>query len=176
MVDDFEMGITHVIRGEDHISNTPRQILMSRSGRSRPQYAHIPLILAPDRSKLSKRHGALDITEYRNRGYMSEAICNYLALLGWNPETIRKFFSLDELAELFDLGRVQKSGAVFDVEKLKWINREYLKKHPNEILKKIKKSASDVGWPQNFYRLAWDVFPRRKKSGGFLGQGASLAL
>ena len=93
VVDDFEMGITHVIRGEDHISNTPRQILIGEAlGAPRPQYAHIPLILAPDRSKLSKRHGALAIAEYRNRGYMSEAICNYLALLGWNPGTDQEIF------------------------------------------------------------------------------------
>lgn len=172
VVDDFEMGITHVIRGEDHISNTPRQILIQEAiGAKRPEYAHIPLILAPDRSKLSKRHGALAIAEYRNLGYMPEAICNYLALLGWNPGTDQEIFSSDELAELFDLGRVQKSGAIFDIEKLKWLNREYLKKHPNEILKKIKENVSDGGVAAKLLPLIMGRISTTEEIGALLGQG-----
>lgn len=128
VIDDYEMGITHVIRGEDGISNTPRQILIQEAlGFTRPLYAHIPLILAPDRSKLSKRHGAVSVTEYRDKGYLPEAVVNYLALLGWNPGTDKEIFSLNALVTDFDLSKVQKGGAVFNEEKLRWFNKEYLK-------------------------------------------------
>ncbi len=135
VVDDWQMGLTHVIRGEDHISNTPRQILIQEAlGAPRPIYAHIPLILAPDRSKLSKRHGAVSVTDYRERGYLPEALINYLALLGWNPGTEQEIFSLTELIEKFSLEKIQKGGAVFDVTKLNWLNREYLKLLPEEMI------------------------------------------
>jgi len=138
VIDDHEMGITHVIRGEDHISNTPRQILIQEAiGAKRPEYAHIPLILSPDRSKLSKRHGATSITEYKEKGYLPDAINNYLALLGWNPGDDREIFSIEELIESFEIERVQKGGAIFDEEKLKWINREHIKKIEPEKLKEI---------------------------------------
>ncbi len=128
VVDDFEMGVTHVIRGEDHISNTARQILIQEAiAAPRPLYAHIPLILAPDRSKLSKRHGATALTDYRDQGYLPQALMNYLALLGWSPGNDREVFSPRELIESFDLSRVQKSGAIFNREKLDWLNREHLK-------------------------------------------------
>jgi glutamyl-tRNA synthetase len=133
VVDDFEMGITNVIRGEDHISNTPRQILIQEViGAARPTYSHIPLILAKDRSKLSKRHGARSITEFKEQGFLPEAMVNYLALLGWHPEDKQEIFSLNELVEKFDLARVQKGGAIFDEEKLLWINREHMKRMPRE--------------------------------------------
>lgn len=133
VIDDHEMGVTHVIRGEDHISNTPRQILMLEAlGFDRPEYAHIPLILAPDKSKLSKRHGAVSVNEYRAQGFIPEALINYLALLGWNPGGERELFTLEELAAEFTLDRVHKAGAVFDIEKLKWFNHEHLKKLSNE--------------------------------------------
>lgn len=129
VVDDADMGVTHIVRGEDHISNTPRQILILEAlGFARPQYAHIPLILAPDKTKLSKRHGAVSITEYRNQGFIPEAIINYLALLGWNPGGEEEVFTLQELSKQFTLERVHKGGAVFDVEKLKWFNHEHLKR------------------------------------------------
>jgi len=137
VADDFEMGVSHVIRGEDHISNTPRQILIQEAiGAPRPRYAHIPLILAPDRSKLSKRkHGeSASVRFYRNEGYEPEAVVNYLALLGWNPGTNEEFFSLPELVKHFSLERVQKGGAVFDVDKLNWMNKEYLKRRFQEGL------------------------------------------
>ncbi len=129
VIDDYEMGVTHVIRGEDHISNTPRQILILEAlGFPRPEYAHIPLILAPARSKLSKRHGAVSVNEFRKAGYLPEAFVNYLALLGWHPGGDQEIFSLSELAERFTLEQVQKSGAIFDETKLKWFNREHILK------------------------------------------------
>lgn len=133
VIDDADMGITHVIRGEEHISNTPRQILILEAlGFTRPEYAHIPLILAPDKSKLSKRHGAVSATEYQHQGFIPEALINYLALLGWNPGGEREIFTLEELIQLFTLDRVHKAGAVFDIEKLKWFNHEHLKRLSDE--------------------------------------------
>lgn len=133
VIDDHEFGITHIIRGEDHISNTARQILIAEAlGFPRPVYAHIPLILAPDRSKLSKRHGAVSINEFRDAGYLPEAFVNYLALLGWHPGTDQELFSREELVERFSLDQIQKSGAIFDETKLKWFNREHILKLPSE--------------------------------------------
>lgn len=129
VIDDTEMGVTHVIRGEDHISNTPRHILIYEAlGAKVPQFAHIPLLLAPDRSKLSKRHGALPVTEYRRKGFLPEAILNYFTLLGWHPADDQEILSFEDIVREFSLKRVQKSGAIFDEEKLRWFNREYLKK------------------------------------------------
>lgn len=129
VVDDHEMGVTHVIRGDDHISNTPRQILIQEAiGASRPIYAHLPLILGTDRSKLSKRNGTVQLNSYRASGYLKDALVNYLTFLGWNPGTDEELFTLDELTKIFDLGGVQKSGAIFDIEKLKWFNKEHLRK------------------------------------------------
>lgn len=129
VIDDAEMGVTHIIRGEDGISNTPRQILLQEAfGFERPEYAHLPLILAPDRSKLSKRHGAIPVNEYRDKGFLPDALVNYLALLGWNSGTDKEIFTLEELIEKFDLSKVQKGGAIFNEEKLRWFNKEYMKK------------------------------------------------
>lgn len=130
VVDDFEMDVTHVIRGEDHISNTPRQILIQRALgiEEPPVYAHMPLILAPDRSKLSKRKGAKPVTYYEEEGYLPDAFNNYLALLGWNPGTNQEIFSMEELIKEFSLEKMHKGGAVFDIEKLNWMNGEYLRK------------------------------------------------
>lgn len=127
VVDDYEMGITHVIRGEDHISNTPRQILIQEAlGFPRPKYAHIPLILAPDKSKLSKRHGAMSISKYK-KDFLPEALINYLALLGWNPGVEQEVFRMLELIKQFDIKKIQKGGAVFDIKKLKYFNHLYIK-------------------------------------------------
>src|SRR3989338_8920799 len=129
VIDDFEMKISHIIRGEDHISNTPRQILIQEALRCpTPKYAHLPLILGSDRSKLSKRHGAEALSEYKKLGYLPEAMFNFLALLGWHPEDDREIFTKEELIEQFSLERVQKGGAIFDKRKLDWISREYIKK------------------------------------------------
>lgn len=150
VVDDLEMGITHVIRGEEHISNTPRQILIleALSG-ERPVYAHLPLILAPDRSKLSKRKGATSINEYVAQGYLREAIINYLALLGWNPKTEQEIFTLPELVAAFTLDGIHTSGAIFDTEKLDWVNREHLKRVPDgeferNVIERIPEYAKDA--------------------------------
>lgn len=135
VIDDFEAGVTHVIRGEDHISNTPRQILIQEAiGAPRPTYAHLPLMLAEDKTKLSKRkHGeSVSLKYYRERGYLPEAIVNLLALTGWNPGDDRELFSLDELIKEFDITKVQKGGAVFNIEKLNWMNREYMKRLSSE--------------------------------------------
>ena len=159
VVDDYEMDISHIVRGEDHIANTPKQILIQEAlGFDMPQYAHLPLILAPDRSKLSKRHGATSIIEYREKGYLPEALINYLTLLGWTPnKTEREIMTANEIIEQFALEDIHKSGAVFDIKKLNWINSEYIKmendgglarlvqpfiekhfgKQENEILEKI---------------------------------------
>lgn len=129
VIDDYEMKISHVIRGEDHISNTPKQILIQNAlNISTPQYAHLPLILGPDKSKLSKRHGAVSVTEYREMGYLPEALVNFLAFLGWNPGTEQEIFSLNELIERFDLNKVQRSGAIWSIDKLDWLNSNYLRK------------------------------------------------
>lgn len=136
VVDDHDMRITHVIRGEDGISNTPRQILIQEAlGAPRPVYAHIPFILAPDRSKLSKRHGAVSVTEYRNLGFLPDALVNFLALIGWNPGTEREIFSIQELTKEFSFDHVQKSGAIFNIEKLRWMNKEYIARLPAPEIK-----------------------------------------
>ena len=109
-------------------------LIQEAIGASRPIYAHLPLILAPDRSKLSKRHGAVSLTEYRNRGFAASAINNYLGLLGWNPGTPQELFSLTELIQTFDISGVQKGGAVFDIEKFLWFNREHLRRMTDEEL------------------------------------------
>ncbi|MBC7074377.1 glutamate--tRNA ligase, partial [Candidatus Parcubacteria bacterium] len=128
VVDDYEMKITHVIRGEEHISNTPKQILIQKAlGFPQPQYAHLPLILAPDRSKLSKRHGAVSVWEYKKMGYLPEALLNFLAFLGWNPGTNREIYSLSALIKDFSLERIQKSGAVFNQKKLDFLNGFYIR-------------------------------------------------
>lgn len=148
VIDDHEMGVTHVIRGEDHISNTPRQILILEAlGFTRPSYAHIPLILAPDRSKLSKRHGAVSVNEYQSQGIIAEALINYLALLGWNPGGEQEIYTLAELENLFTLERIHKGGAIFDMEKLVWFNHEHLKRLSDaeyaERLKHFRHSDTD---------------------------------
>jgi nondiscriminating glutamyl-tRNA synthetase len=128
VVDDAEMAITHVIRGEDHISNTPRQILIYEAlGWTPPVFAHLSLVLGPDHAPLSKRHGATSVSEFRARGYLPEALVNYLALLGWSPGEGEELVSADEMARRFDLTRVSHSAAVFDTEKLAWMNRHYMK-------------------------------------------------
>ena len=133
VIDDFESGVTHVIRGEDHISNTPRQILILEAiGAPRPIYGHLPLILDTDRSKLSKRkHGEkISLKHHIEQGFLPEGIVNYMALLGWNPGTTDEIFTLTDLEKVFDISKVQKSGAIYNEEKLRWTNKEHLKRKP----------------------------------------------
>ena len=129
VVDDYDMRISHVIRGEDHISNTPKQILLQKAlGFPTPLYAHLPLALGTDRSKLSKRHGPVSLMEYKAKGYLPDAVFNFLALLGWRPEGEEEIFSREELISKFSFEDVQQSGAVFNIEKLNWVNGMYIRK------------------------------------------------
>ena len=138
VVDDFEMQISHVIRGEDHIANTPKQILMQEAlGFFTPKYGHLPLILAPDRSKMSKRFGSVAITEYKEQGYLPEAIVNFMALLGWNPGTEKEVFSLSQLAKEFSIEKVQKAGAIFNLQRFDFINGFYIREKPIEKLTEL---------------------------------------
>ena len=127
-VDDLDMEITHVVRGDDHISNTPRQVMILRAlGEEPPVYAHLPLLHGPDGKKLSKRHGAASVQELREAGYLPEAVRNYVSLLGWGYDESTTFFTTDELVERFALERVSKNPAVFDEQKLRWMNGRYLR-------------------------------------------------
>ncbi|KPJ56721.1 hypothetical protein AMJ49_04150 [Parcubacteria bacterium DG_74_2] len=138
VIDDFEMKITHVIRGEDHISNTPKQILLQKAlGLPKLEYAHLPLILGQDRTKLSKRHGAMAVSEYKKQGYLAEALVNFMALLGWNPGTEREIFSIASLIKEFSLDRVQKGGAVFNIKRLDWLNGFYIRQKSLEKLTEL---------------------------------------
>jgi nondiscriminating glutamyl-tRNA synthetase len=145
VVDDYLMQISHVVRGEEHLSNTPRQILiLDALGWPYPQYAHISLILGEDRSKMSKRHGSVSVTNYQNEGYLPQALINFLALLGWTPAKEQEFLTLSQLEGEFSLERVSKSPAVFDINKLRWLNGQYLRKLPiEEIAQGIKPYLSD---------------------------------
>jgi len=138
VIDDFEMKISHVIRGEDHIPNTPKQILLQEAlGFPRPIYGHLPLILGPDRTKLSKRHGAISIGQYKKAGYLPEALINFMAFLGWNPGTEREIYSMPSLIKEFSLERVQKGGAIFNIKRLDFLNGFYIRQRSVEKLTEI---------------------------------------
>ena len=127
VVDDALMKITDVIRGEDHLSNTPKQVLIAEAlGFESPRFAHLPIILNPDRSKMSKRFSDTALSDYINQGYLNQAMVNFLAYLGWHPKEDKEIMNIDELVKEFDLGRVQKGGAVFNAEKLEWLNSYYV--------------------------------------------------
>jgi glutamyl-tRNA synthetase len=138
-VDDRDMGITHVVRGADHLSNTPRQLMILRAlGAEPPVYAHVPLLHGPDGKKLSKRHGAASVQELRDAGYLPEAVRNYVALLGWGYDESTTFFTTPELIERFSLERVSKSPAVFDEQKLRWMNGRYMRElAPDELTRRL---------------------------------------
>jgi len=138
VVDDFEMKISHVIRGEDLLPNTPKQILLQEAlGFPTPKYAHLPLILGADRSKLSKRHEAVSVSEYRKDGYLPEALINFMAFLGWNPGEEREIYSLASLIKEFSLERVQKGGAVFNIKRLDYLNGFYIRQRSKEKLTEL---------------------------------------
>ena len=135
VVDDVDMGITHVIRGDDHISNTPKHILLFEAfGATSPVFAHVPLILGADKKRLSKRHGATSVTEHRRQGYLPGAMVNFLALLGWSPGDDRELMSVTELVERFSLEGISSGNAVFNAEKLDWMNGQYIARLPIEEL------------------------------------------
>ena len=140
VIDDNEMAITHVIRGEDHIANTPKQILIYNSLElTVPVFGHLPMILGPDKKRLSKRHGAIGVQSYQDEGYQSKALLNYLALLGWNPGTEEEIMNLSRLINIYDLKQVQKKSAIFDLKKLDWISGQHLKNQNNkEILDNLR--------------------------------------
>ncbi|PIR41510.1 MAG: glutamate--tRNA ligase [Candidatus Yanofskybacteria bacterium CG10_big_fil_rev_8_21_14_0_10_46_23] len=146
VVDDHEMNINHIIRGEDHIPNTPKQILIAEAlGFSIPFFAHLPLILGEDRSKLSKRHGATALSDYRQAGYLPEALINFIALLGWSPGGNKEIMTRSEMVSAFSLEGIQKGGAIFDLKKLRWMNSEYIKKMPPQgLIESLKPTAKDL--------------------------------
>ncbi|MBI2405551.1 glutamate--tRNA ligase [Candidatus Microgenomates bacterium] len=136
VVDDIAMEISHVIRAEEHISNTPRQLLLYGAfGKEPPVFAHIPALRNPQRAKLSKRRDPVDLRFYRDEGYLPEALVNFLCLLGWSHPEEKEIFSLEEFVKVFDLSRVRKAGPIFDMTKLAWINGEYIREAKNEELK-----------------------------------------
>jgi len=138
VVDDFEMKISHVIRGEDLLPNTPKQILLQEAlGFPQPEYGHLPLILGSDKSKMSKRHGAVSMGEYKKEGYLSETIINFLAFLGWNPGTEREIFSIASLIKEFSIEKVQKGGAVFNIKRLDFLNGFYIRQKSPEKLTEL---------------------------------------
>jgi nondiscriminating glutamyl-tRNA synthetase len=138
VIDDALMRVTHVIRGEDHISNTPRQVLLYEAfGWPPPLFAHLSLVMGPDHTPLSKRHGATSVAEFRQKGYLPEALVNYLALIGWSPGEGEEVLPLDELARRFDLSAVAHSAGVFDEDKLAWVNRHYLKAADPSVLTEL---------------------------------------
>ena len=169
VVDDAEMGITHIIRGDDHISNTPKQIALYKAlGFKVPEFAHIPMILGEDGSRLSKRHGATSVTEYRDRGYLPHALVNFLALLGWSPGNDQEIISIQEMIEKFTLKRANKTSAQFNNTKLDWMNGQYIKNTPVEQLTPevktfFEKSGIDLskissGWLANLVTLYHERF------------------
>jgi nondiscriminating glutamyl-tRNA synthetase len=135
VVDDHEMGISHIIRGDDHIPNTPKQVLLYEAlDLPLPVFAHLPLILGEDKSKLSKRHGAVSVLQYRDEGFLEDALFNFLALLGWNPGDDVELMTREEITDRFSLDRINRTGAVFDIQKLEWMNGAYIGKMDNEAL------------------------------------------
>jgi glutamyl-tRNA synthetase len=146
-VDDFEMKINYVIRGEEHLPNTPKQILIQKAlGFETPEYAHLSLILTPERAKLSKRFLEVSLNDYKNQGYLPEAMVNFLALLGWHPKDDKEIFPLAELVKEFNLKKVQKAGAIFNIEKLDWLNGQYIKKIPAKDLAEKMKNFIPSEW------------------------------
>ena len=153
VIDDALMKITHVIRGDDHLSNTPKQALIYEAiGEKAPVFAHIPMILGPDHAKLSKRHGNTSVEEFRKAGYLKEAMINYMSLLSWSSDDERELFTMDELKEKFSMKRVSKSAAVFDFDKLKWMNGIYIRsKEISELLELCKPYIIESGLADEKY-------------------------
>jgi glutamyl-tRNA synthetase len=146
VVDDMDMGITHVIRGDDHLNNTPRQInILKALGAEPPRYGHLPMILGPDGTKLSKRHGAVSVMQYRDEGFLPEAILNYLVRLGWSHGD-QEIFTLDELVRLFDIGDVNQSASAINPEKLLWLNQHYIRSlDPDHVARELSWHLGQIG-------------------------------
>jgi glutamyl-tRNA synthetase len=180
--DDVEMAITHVVRGDDHISNTPKQILLYQAiGSAVPQFAHVPLILGADRKRLSKRHGATSVMEYARQGYLPEAMVNFLALLGWSPGMNQEVFTRDALVSAFALEGISGGSAVFNPEKLDWFNQQHMALlAPDELARRLKPSFEEAGlWRDDYLgdRHAWFfavlelLKPRARRLGDFVTHG-----
>lgn len=179
VVDDAAQAISHVIRGEDHLTNTARHILLQRAlGLPMPQYAHLPLLLDKSRRKLSKRTGEVNLLAYRDRGFLPEAMLNYLALLGWNPKSDEEFFSHDQLREKFELAGVQKGGAIFDETKLGAFNKHYLRQLTREeLLEKARPWLKKAGYiidDERYWRDALAVEQARAATLEELASGVSF--
>ena len=174
VVDDMEMEITHVVRGDDHISNTPKQVLLYQAfGATPPRFAHVPLILGPDRKRLSKRHGATSVMEYHRLGYLPEAMVNFLALLGWSPGDDRELFTREELGEAFTLEGIRGGNAIFNPDKLDWFNQQHIMRLPkDELARRVEPLLREAGlWSDDLsgprgdwlYRLLELIRPRVRK-------------
>src|SRR5262245_14529635 len=183
VVDDIAMQITHVVRGDDHISNTPKQVLLYRAFESAtPNFAHVPLILGPDKKRLSKRHGATSVMEYQRMGYLPEAMVNFLALLGWSPGTDQEVFTRDELIAAFGLEGISGGNAVFNPEKLDWFNQQHIARMTAEVIAtRIEPQLREAGlWRDTFattergwlLRVIELLKPRLKKLGQIVDDGA----
>jgi glutamyl-tRNA synthetase len=186
VVDDIDMAITHVIRGDDHISNTPKHVLLFGAlGAPPPRFAHVPLILGTDRKRLSKRHGATSVTEYQRAGYLPEAMVNYLALLGWSPGDDRQIMSIDEMAAAFALEGISGGNAVFDPDKLDWMNGQYIARLDLATLARVVHPLlASAGVDQEpivrdeagFHRLLELLRPRAKRLTDFVDQALPLIV
>jgi glutamyl-tRNA synthetase len=176
VVDDIDMAITHVVRGDDHISNTPKQVLLYNAfGKPAPAFAHVPLIMGPDKQRLSKRHGATSVMEYEKQGYIPEAMFNFLALLGWGTGSNDELFTRNELIQRFNLDGISGGNAVFNTEKLDWFNHQHLLKLDDaELIARLMPSLDAAGYLTN--DLAWLsrilalLRPRAKKITDFVDQ------
>jgi glutamyl-tRNA synthetase len=177
--DDIDMQVTHVVRGDDHISNTPKQILLYRAlGAAVPVFAHVPLILGPDKKRLSKRHGATAVGEYEAQGYLPDAMVNFLALLGWSPGSgDRELFSRAELVDAFTLDGISGGNAVFNTVKLDWFNQQYIAKAPHAVLvNALRPLLAQPGLWREDFDPAWLeavlglLRPRSKRLSDFVSQ------
>lgn len=170
VIDDYTMKITHVIRAEEHLSNTPKQLQVYYAlGLTPPLFAHVSMILAPDRSKLSKRHGATSVQEFRDEGYLSEALINYLALLGWSPGENMDVFPWEEMPQRFSLDDVSRSAAIYDLKKLAWMNGYYISiASIDRIIKMLEPAARQKGWlhPDNidYFKKVIDLVRSRART------------
>jgi len=181
VADDIDMAISHVIRGDDHISNTPKQVLLYEAfGAAPPTFAHVPLILGPDRKRLSKRHGATSVMEYHRLGYIPEAMVNFLSLLGWSPGDNRELFSREELIAAFTLEGISGGNAVFNPDKLDWFNQQHIMRlSPDDLGRRVEPLLLDAGlWNPElagtrrdwFLKLLELVRPRVKRMGQFVDE------
>ena len=186
VVDDVEMGITDVIRGDDHISNTPKHVLLFQAlGAPVPRFAHVPLILGSDKKRLSKRHGATSVTEYQRQGYLPEAMVNFLALLGWSPGDDRELMTTTDLIASFALDGISGGNAVFNTEKLDWMNGQYIARMPiDDLASMVRPLFDESGLGANalvqdtasFHRLLELLRPRAKRLTDFVDQGRPLVV